>query len=80
MLIKNNDGSVDRVIVTALNNKNVTIGKNYKLVKFVNKKTFNDTMIGSDIGIHSSGFVNVAVISSLIAISTFILMYISFRI
>lgn len=80
MFIRNNDGSIDRIIATSNDNKNIMIGEEYKLVKFVNKKSFNDTLLGSDIGFSSSGFVNVTIISSLIAISTFIVMYVSFRI
>ena len=80
MFIKNSDGSIDKIIATSNDNKNIMIDKNYKLVKFSNKKAFKDTLLGSDIGIHSSGFINVSIISTLIAISTVILMYISFRI
>ena len=80
MFIKNSDGSTDRIVVTSTDNKNIMIGNNYKLVKFSNKKTFKDTVLGSDIGIHSSGFINVTIIATLLAISTFILMYLTFKI
>ena len=47
----------------------IMIGSNYKLIKFYDgKKSFKDTLLGSDIGIHSHGFVNVAIISTLLAI------------
>ncbi len=80
MLIKNSDGTVDRIIATSSDNKNIMIDKKYKLVKFDNKKAFKDTFLGSDIGIHSHGFAGVAIISTLMAISTFALIYVSFRI
>ena len=80
MFIKNNDGSVDRIIATSNDNRNIMIGKEYKLVKFSNKKAFKDTLLGSDIGVHSSGFINITIMSTVIAIATLVLMYISFRI
>ena len=78
--IKNNDGTIDMVEANSTDNYHIAIGSNYKLVKFVNKKTFKDTFLGADIGIHSKGFMNVVVISSLIAIAVIIFMYLSFRI
>ena len=80
MIIKNSDGSVDRIIATSNDDKNIMISENYKLVKFSNKKAFKDTLLGSDIGIHSNGFVNISIISTLLALSTLVLMYIGFRI
>ena len=80
MFIKNSDGTVDKIIATSNDDKNIMIGENYKLVKFGNKKAFKDTLLGSDIGIHSRGFAGVTIISTRVAVSTFILMYISFRI
>ena len=55
--------------------------ENYKLIKFSgSKKSFKDTMFGTDIGIHSHGFVNIAIIAMLLALSTLTLLYFSFRI
>jgi len=54
---------------------------NYKLIKFSStKKTFKDTLLGSDIGVHSNGFVSIFITSFLVAIGVILLMYFSFRI
>ena len=54
---------------------------NYKLIKFSNtKRTFKDTMLGTDIGIRSEGFISVLITSFLITVGVIILMYFSFRI
>ncbi len=79
--IKNSNGTVDKVIANSSDNYDIMIGENYKLIKFSgNRKTFKDTLFGTDIGIHSSGFINIAIISSLIAIMTIALMYLNFRV
>ena len=52
---------------------------NYKLIKF-NKKTFGDTFLGSDIGVHSKGFTGVALVSTLLSLSLLVVMYVAFRI
>ena len=36
MFIKNNDGSVDRIIAISNDNRNIMIGKEYKLVNTLN--------------------------------------------
>ena len=80
-IIKNNDGSVSTISFESTDNRSIRLGEDYKLIKFYNnKKSFKDTILGSDIGIHSSGFVSTAIISSLIAISLFGYLLLSFRI
>ena len=55
------------------------MNNNYKLIKF-NKKSFSDTFLGSDIGIHSKGFNGVAIISTLLSVSLLVIMYFTFKI
>ena len=63
------------------NDINAAIGSNYKLIKFYKtKKTFSDTILGSNIGLNSNGFTSIIAISSIIAIYAFIVMLLSFRI
>ena len=79
--IKNKDGSIDKIIAKSYDNNEIIIGNNYKLIRFSgNKKSFKDTLLGSDIGFHSSGFISVSIISSIIALALFISMCPSFRI
>ena len=58
----------------ALNNKYVLANKNYQTSKFKN------SILGSDIGIKSSGFANITFLATMISIITFCLMIISFRV
>lgn len=67
--IKNNDKTVDIVFAKSNDNYDIMIDDNYKLIKFSNnKKTFSDSLFGSDIGVNSKGFVNIISISLIIAI------------
>ena len=80
-IIKYNNGSVDTISFESNDNYKINLGEQYKLVKFYDtKKTFKDTILGTDIGFNSQGFVNIAIISSIIAISLFAFLILSFRI
>ena len=62
--IENNNGTMDKIFASSNDNYDIMIRSNYKLIKFYDgKKSFKDTLLGSDIGIHSHGFVNVAIIA-----------------
>ena len=80
--IKGTDGSVQDVLINSVDKIDVMIGSNYKLVKICNqnKKSFKDSILGTDIGIHSNGFANVTIISLVLAIGALLLMYFQFRI
>ena len=79
--IKNRNGSVDTVLITSDDNYTVNIGTNYKLANYDGPKNrFKNSVIGSDIGIHSKGFVSVAIISTLLSLSMIIIMYVNFRV
>ena len=79
--IKNNDKTVDIVFAKSSDNYDIMISNNYKLIKFSNnKKTFSDSLFGSDLGVISKGFISVISISLIIAISLIGLILNSFRI
>jgi len=79
--IINNDGTIDEIKATSSDRYDMSIGENYKLVKIAQRKnTFNDTILGTDIGVHSKGFMNIAIISTLIAVGVIIFMYLGFRV
>ena len=79
--IKNRDHTVDIVFAKSSDNYDISIGDNYKLIKFSNnKKAFNDSLLGSDIGIHSKGFASILTISIIIATLAIALIINSFRI
>ena len=79
--IKNKDNTVDIVFAKSSDNYNVIINDNYKLIRFSNSKSiFNNSIFGSDIGIHSKGFTSIVGISSIIAVGLIVTMLINFRI
>ena len=78
--IKNNDKTIDIVFAKSNDDYNVMIGDNYKLIKFSNPKSFKDSLLGVDIGMHSKGFVSVISISMIIAILMIGIIINSFRI
>lgn len=79
--IKNKNGSVDKIMATSNDSYQVSINNNYKLVKFYKeRKSFSDTLLGSDIGFNSNGFASVVFIATLIAVALFSVMMLSFRI
>ena len=78
---KNKNGSVDKIMATSSDNYQINIGNNYKLVKFYKeRKSFSDTLLGSDIGFNSNGFASVMFIATLIACAVFSILVLSFRI
>lgn len=79
--IKNKDNSVDIVFAKSSDNYIVIINDNYKLIRFNNSKsTFKNSILGTDIGIHSKGFTSVVAISIIIAVGLMAIMLINFRI
>ena len=79
--IKNHDGTIDRVIARSDDSYNVSLTSNYSLANHYSKKNlFKDSLIGADIGIHSYGFASIAIIASIIAISGFVGLLLTFRI
>ena len=80
-IIKTKDGKTSTISIESLDNINIRLGEEYKLIKFYSgKKQFRDTILGNDIGIHSHGFISTAILSTLIAISLFAVSILSFRI
>ena len=72
--------------ITSCDNYIVKLPTSYKLVKTATKKEnkiingFKNSILGTDIGIHSEGFSYIAILSTLLAVGAFITMYISWRI
>lgn len=80
-VVRNRDGSMDTIEITSNDNYTVKIGANYKLANYEGPKNrFKNSIIGSDIGIHSKGFISVAIISTLLSLGVILALYISFRI
>lgn len=85
--IQNTDGTIDTLIISSNdNNSPLDMNKTYKLANYTSKKVnklttmYKNSILGSDIGINSKGFTHIAILSSIIAIASFCILYILFRI
>ena len=82
-MLNNRDGSVDKVIISSNDNYKVNLNKKYVLVGYQGNKyvdNFKNSIFGMDIGVNSNGFASIMLVSTLLAIATFIGMYLAFRI
>lgn len=82
---KNDDGTVDTMIISSNDNYMVNLNGGYVLAnKVVTKKNvgdyFKNSILGADIGINSNGFMSVAMVSFVIAVLAFVVLYFSCRI
>ncbi len=74
------NGNTSKINITSADNHQVNLPNNYKLANNLSNSKFRKSLLGYDIGINSEGFGTIAIISSLIAVSTFIILFLSFRI
>jgi len=82
--LKNEDGSIETLLITSNDNYPLNMNKTYKLANMrKNSKianTFKNSILGMDIGIKSSGFSHVAIIATITAIGAFCTLYFMWRI
>lgn len=82
---KNEDGTEETLIITSNDNRSINLNQSYKLANCSQKKEnkllrkFKNSILGADIGVKSGGFSNVAILSVLIAIGAFLVMYLLWR-
>lgn len=83
--IQNEDGTQETIIITSNDNRTLDLTKTYKLANYREKKEnkfakkFKNSIFGSDIGVKSAGFSNVAILATIIAIATLCIMYFLWR-
>lgn len=83
--IQNEDGTQETIIITSNDNRTLDLTKTYKLANHTEKKEsklakkFKNSILGTDIGIKSAGFSNVAILATIIAIATLCIMYFLWR-
>lgn len=83
--IKNDDGTEETIVITSNDNYNLNMNKTYKLANHTQKKEsklarkFKNSILGADIGVRSSGFSNVAILATIIAVGTLLVMYLLWR-
>ena len=83
--IQNEDGTEETVVITSNDNYNLNMNKTYKLANHTLKKEsalmkkFKGSILGSDFGFKSSGFSNIAILATIIAIGALCVMYFLWR-
>ena len=83
--IKNDDGTEETIVVTSNDNHILNMNKTYKLANHTQKKEsrlarkFKNSILGADIGVKSSGFSNIAILATIIAVGTLCVMYLLWR-
>ena len=86
--LKNSDGTIETLLITSDDNYNLNlnVSNTYKLANRIQKKenkltsSFKNSIFGTDIGIKSSGFSHIAILSTIIAIAAICVMYVFWRI
>ena len=83
--IKNEDGTEETLVITSNDTRTLDLTKTYKLANHTQKKEnklvnkFKNSIFGSDIGVKSGGFSNIAILATIIAIGTLCVMYFLWR-
>ena len=83
--IKNEDGTEETLVFTSNDNYKIDTNQKYKLANHQEKKEskltkkFKNTILGTDIGYKSSGFSNIAILATIIAVGTLCVMYFLWR-
>ncbi len=83
--IKNEDGTEETLIITSNDNHALNLNQTYRLANHNPKKQsklakkFKNSILGTDIGVKSAGFSNVAILATIIAIGVLCMMYFLWR-
>jgi len=83
--IKNEDGTEETILITSNDNYNLNMTKTYKIANHTQKKEskltrkFKNSILGTDIGIKSGGFSNIAILATIIAVGTLCVLYLVWR-
>ena len=82
---KNADGSEETLMISSNDGLELSLNGNYKLANHSDKKEnklskkFKNSILGTEIGVKSEGFSNVAILATVIAISAIAIMYFMWR-
>lgn len=83
--LKNEDGTEETIVISSNDNYKINLGGKYRLANCNKKKEnklvkkFKGTLLGADIGVKSSGFSNVAILATIIAVGVLMVMYLLWR-
>ena len=82
---KNVDGTEETLMISSDDNLDLCLKGSYKLANHSEKKEsklvkkFKGSILGTDIGVKSGGFSNIAILATVIAISVLAIMYFMWR-
>ena len=80
------DGTIKTVIITSNDNYKLNLNKTYKLANNIKKEDnklvniFKNSILGTEVGLKAEGFSTIAILATIIAISSLSLMYIFWRV
>jgi hypothetical protein len=83
--IQNDDGTSDTIVITSNDNYALNMNRTYTLANHKVKKEsllvkkFKGSILGADIGVKSSGFSNIAILATIIAVGALCVMYFLWR-
>ena len=83
--IINEDGTISTIVISSNDNYKLNLSKTYKLANYKSKKEnkikslFKNSILGTEIGVKAEGFTSIAILATIIAISTLFTMYIFWR-
>jgi len=83
--LKNEDGSIETLLITSNDNYVLNMNKTYKLANRTKKKenkltsAFKNSILGADIGVKAEGFSHIAILSTIIAVGALCVMYLFWR-
>ena len=79
--IKNNDGSIDQIIISSSDNLKTNINKNYKIANHYEKtNSLNNGVLLSEIGIKDKMFRYVFSLSLVMVIISLVIMFYNYRV
>ena len=82
---QNSDGIKETVIANSEDNYPINLNSNYKLANHKQKKEnnaikkFKSSFLGSDIGVKSAGFSNIAILATVLALAVIAALYFLWR-
>lgn len=83
--LKNEDGSIETLLLTSNDNYVLNMNKTYKLANIPQRKEnkfakkFKNSILGTEIGVKAEGFSHITILSTIIAVGTLCIMYIFWR-
>lgn len=81
----NEDGTQETVVIKSSDNYSLNMNETYRLANKTEEKQsrlakkFKNSILGTDIGVKSAGFSNIAILATVIAVGALLVMYFMWR-